>query len=198
LDRPPPALVNASAVGLYGKDRGDEVLTEESAPGDGFLADVVERWEAATSPVGGAGGRVVLIRTAVVLDRRGGALRLLRLPVLAGVGGRLGSGRQWFPSIGLADYLSVVARALTDEAMSGPYNVAAPQPATNADLTRLLAGRLHRPAVVPVPAVVLRTVLGEVSAQLLGSLRVVPSRLVDLGFEFRHPDLDSQLAAALG
>jgi uncharacterized protein (TIGR01777 family) len=193
----PPVLVNGSAVGLYGRDRGDEELPEESGRGDGFLADVVEQWEAETEPARVAGARVALIRTAPVLDGSGGVLKIIKLPFQLGVGGRLGSGRQWFPSISLDDWLEVIVRVLTDEQLSGAYNAAAPVPATNAELTRLLGELLNRPTVVPVPAFVLRTVLGEVSDQLLGSLKVRPKRLLDAGFEFRHPDLASQLRAAL-
>jgi uncharacterized protein (TIGR01777 family) len=197
LDGPRPALVNGSAVGYYGKDRGDEDLDESSAVGEGFLAEVVSEWEAATRPAADAGARVVLLRTAVVLDQRGGALKLMKLPFLFGVGGRLGDGRQWFPSISLDDWVSAVVRAITDPEMRGAYNLVAPNPATNDDVTRLLGQYLHRPTFMRVPAFALTTALGDLSAELLGSRKVLPTRLQAAGFEFRHPDLESQLKAAL-
>lgn len=192
-----PALVNGSATGYYGKDRGDEELDETSARGEGFLADIVEAWEGATRPASEAGVRVVLLRTAVVLDQRGGALKVMKLPFQLGVGGRFGNGQQWFPSIGLDDWVSAVAKSVTDESMSGPYNLVAPQPSTNADLTRLLGKRLHRPTVMRVPAFALKSLLGELSSELIGSLKVHPWRLQEAGFTFGQPDLNSQLAAAL-
>lgn len=198
LDTPLPALVNASGVGLYGPDRGDELLDEDSTPGSGFLADVVQRWEAATEPAAAAGGRVVLLRTSVVLHKEGGALPVLLRPFKLGVGGRIGSGRQWFATVSLHDYLAALTRAVTDVTMSGAYNIAAPQPATNADLTALLGNLLHRPTLMRVPAMPLKAVLGDLSGELLGSLRVAPKRLLEADFEFAHPDLASQLRAALG
>ena len=197
LDGPPPALVNGSAVGYYGKDRGDEELTESSPPGEGFLSQVVQQWEAATRPASDAGGRVVLLRSGVVLDQRGGALKVMRLPYLLGVGGRLGDGRQWFPTISLEDWLSAVTLTVTDESMSGPYNLVAPVPATNADLNRLLGQRLRRPTLMRVPSFALKTALGELSGELLDSRKVRPARLEEAGFEFIQPDLDSELGAAL-
>ncbi len=197
LDAPLPALVNASGVGLYGPDRGDEQLDEDSTPGDGFLADVVAQWEAATRAALDAGARVVLARTAVVLDKAGGALPVLRRPFMLGVGGRLGSGRQWFPTVSLDDYLTALTRAVSDEGMTGPYNVVAPQPATNAELTKLMGELLHRPTLMRVPAFALERVLGDLSGEMLGSLKVTPRRLLESGFEFAHPDLESQLRAAL-
>lgn len=197
LDGPLPALVNASAVGLYGPDRGDEELDEDSEPGDGFLADVVKRWEAATRAASDAGCRVVLARTSVVLDKAGGAFPLLRKPFLLGAGGRLGDGTQWFSTVSLDDYLAAMTRAATDPGMTGPYNIVAPQPATNAELTALLGRLLHRPTLLRVPAFALRGLLGQLSGELLGSLKVTPRRLVEEGFAFAHPDLESQLRAAL-
>lgn len=198
LDGARPALVNGSAIGYYGKDRGDEELDESSPPGEGFLADVVRDWEAAARPASAAGARVALLRTAVVLDKRGGALKIMKVPFMLGVGGRLGDGKQWFPSISLEDWVSAVVRAVTDPEMSGPYNLVAPRPATNADLTRLLGEDLHRPTFMRVPAFALRTALGDLSAELLGSLKAHPARLEEAGFTFSQPDLESQLRAALG
>jgi uncharacterized protein (TIGR01777 family) len=196
-EAPLPTLVNGSAIGYYGRDRGDEELDESSAPGDGFLADVVVQWEAATRPASDAGARVVLLRTAIALDERDGALKIMKVPFALGVGGRLGSGRQWFPSISVPDWVSAVVHAVSDAAMTGPYNLVAPHPATNADLTRLLGSRLHRPTLLRVPAFALKGLLGELSAQVLGSLKVRPARLEAAGFTFSHPDLESQLATAL-
>lgn len=197
LDGELPALVNASGVGRYGPDRGDETLDESSTAGDGFLAGVVVQWEAATQAAADAGARVVMARTSVVLDKAGGALPVLRRPFLLGVGGRLGDGRQWFPTVSLEDYLSALTRAVTDTEMSGPYNIVAPKPATNAELTALMGKLLHRPTLLRVPALPLKVLLGELSGELLGSLRVLPNRLLEAGFEFTHPDLESQLRAAL-
>jgi uncharacterized protein len=197
LDWPRPALVNGSAIGYYGKDRGDQELEESSPPGDGFLSELVQQWEDETRVAADAGARVTLLRTAVVLDKRGGALKIMKVPFVLGVGGRLGNGRQWFPSISLEDWVSAVTRAVTDPEMSGPYNLVAPQPATNADLTRLLGKHLHRPTVMRVPAFALKAVLGDLSAELLGSLKVHPTRLEQAGFTFAHADLESELRAAL-
>ncbi|MGH3470584.1 MAG: TIGR01777 family oxidoreductase [Nocardioidaceae bacterium] len=193
-----PALVNSSAVGYYG-DRGDEELDESSPPGEGFLAELVQRWEGATLAAREVGARVVTTRTGVVLDGRGGALRLMQVPFKVGLGGNIGSGRQWFPTIALDDYLAVVTRLAGDESLSGPFVVAAPVPATNADLTRALGRRLHRPTVLPAPTLAVRALLGnDLAGQLVGSLKVRPVALLAAGFEFAHPDLDSQLDAALG
>lgn len=157
----PRVFVSASAVGIYGFDRGDTVLTEESQPGDGFLADVVGEWEAATAPAADAGLRVVTVRTGIVQSARGGTLRLMRPPFAAGLGGRLGSGRQWLAWIALDDLLDVYYRALYDDRLVGPLNAVAPHPERNADYTRILARVLRRPAIVPVPAFGPRLLLGE-------------------------------------
>ncbi len=190
-------LINASAVGYYG-DRGDELLTEESTPGDGLLADVVRHWEDATARAREAGQRVVMIRTAVVLDRSGGALKSMLVPFRLGVGGTIGSGRQWFPSISLNDYVRAIRWLAEYGDVDGPVNLAAPEPATNADLTVALGRALRRPTVMSVPAAAVRLALGrDLSGQLLGSLKVQPRRLLDAGFEFEQPDLVSQLNATL-
>ena len=143
------AFVTASAIGIYGPDRGDEVLTETSARGDGFLADVVADWEDATAPAARAGIRTVQVRTGIVQTPRGGMLRLLYPLFAAGLGGRLGSGKQWLAWIGLDDLLDIYLRAVTDPALSGPVNAVAPAPVRNADYTATLAGVLHRPALLP-------------------------------------------------
>lgn len=191
-----PALVNASGVGYYG-DRGDEVLDESSSPGAGFLAEVTQAWEGSTAPAREAGARVVALRTSVVLDGSGGALTVMKRPFLLGLGGRIGTGRQWFATISLADYVAAVSRLATDDALSGAFNVAAPSPATNAEFTRALGRQLHRPARLAVPAIALRAAAGELSGELLASARAVPSRLLEAGFGFQHPTVADQLRAAL-
>lgn len=196
----PRVFVSASAVGIYGHDRGDAVLTEESVPGDGFLADVVRDWEAATAPAAEAGLRVVTVRTGIVQSARGGTLRLMRPLFAAGLGGRLGSGRQWLAWIALDDLLDVYHRALYDARLTGPVNAVAPHPVRNADYARTLARVLRRPAVVPVPSFGPRLLLGEQGARELAeaSQRVAPAALRAVGHRFRHPSLDGALAHELG
>jgi uncharacterized protein (TIGR01777 family) len=195
-----PALISASAVGFYGYDRGDESLTEESDRGDGFLADVVADWEDATAPAEQAGVRVVRVRTGIVQSPRGGTLRLMRPLFSAGLGGRLGNGRQWLSWIGIDDLIDVYYRALWDTALSGPVNAVAPQPVRNEEYTRTLAHVLHRPAVLPVPPFGPRLLLGAQGARELAcaSQNVVPQRLNQSGHRFRWPDLDSGLRHLLG
>lgn len=189
--------LNASGVAAYGDDRGAEVLTEESATGAGVLTDVVRQWEAATQPAQDAGVRVCLLRSGVVLDRRGGALRTMLLPFRLGAGARIGTGKQYFSVISLSDWLRASVHLLTHDDATGPYNLTGPQPPTNAEYTRALADTLHRPAALVVPARPLRLVLGDLSAELLGSLRVLPQRLLGAGFTFEHPDVRSAVGAAL-
>jgi uncharacterized protein len=196
----PAVLISASAIGYYGYDRGDEILTEDSDRGDGFLADVVAEWEAATAPAEQAGGRVVRVRTGIVQSPRGGTLRLMRPLFSAGLGGRLGDGRQWLSWIGVDDLVDVYHRALWDTALSGPVNAVAPQPVRNTEYTRTLAHVLHRPAMLPVPPLGPRLLLGEQGARELAcaSQRVIPARLSQAGHRFRQPDLDSALRHLLG
>lgn len=194
-DRPPP-LVSGSAVGIYG-DRGDEWLDESSAPGADFLADVAREWEAATAPATEAGARVVLLRSGVVLGRGGGLLGRLALPFQLGGGARLGSGRQWLSWISLADAVRVIVRAIDDAAMRGPVNLVSPAPVRNAEFTAALARALHRPAVLTVPAPVLRLAFGEMAdGVLLASQRVRPAVLERSGFVFDHPSIEAALRAA--
>lgn len=197
---PRPALVSASGVNVYGGDRGDEILDEMSTPGTDTLGQLCQQWEAATGAAADAGARVVHVRTSPVLSVNGGMLPLMMLPFRLGLGARLGSGRQWFPSVSLADYLRAVTRFLTDAALSGPYNMVAPQQATNTDLTAALARHLHRPerlaTTLAVPERPARLVLDGPSDLLFGSILATPARLLDAGFEFTHPDIDAQLAAA--
>ena len=196
--RPRPAvMVAASAIGIYGS-RGDEVLTEDAGPGTGFLPEVCLAWEKATRPAEDAGIRVVHVRIGVVLARGGGALKQM-LPIFRlGLGGRLGSGGQWLSWVALPDVSRAIVFALAAEGLSGPVNVVAPQPVTNAEFTRTLGRVLSRPAVLPAPAMALRVAFGEMAdAALLGSERVLPASLQAAGFEFEYPQLEGALRAAL-
>ncbi|WP_232240626.1 epimerase, partial [Kutzneria sp. 744] len=172
----PAAFVSASAVGIYGADRGDDLLTEDSPRGDGFLADVVADWESAAMAAAEDGVRVVTVRTGIVQSPRGGSLRLLFPLFAAGLGGRLGDGEQWLAWIGIDDMIDVYLRALVDRGLVGPVNAVAPQPVRNADYTTALAHVLHRPALLPVPSFGPRLVLGAEGADELAgaSQRVVP------------------------
>ncbi len=196
--RPKPAvLVCASAIGIYGS-RGDELLTEASSPGNGFLPEVCLAWEGATQPASDAGIRVVHLRFGVVLSPEGGTLAQL-LPVFrAGLGGRLGSGRQWISWVALPDVVRAIEFALETASLAGPVNVVAPNPVTNLDLTRSLGRALHRPALLRVPAFALRLAFGQMAeATILASERVLPARLSALGFDFEYPELDAGLRAVL-
>ncbi len=194
------AFVSASAIGIYGYDRGDALLCEDSAHGDGFLADVVADWEAATAPAADAGVRTVVVRTGIVQSAAGGTLRLLRPLFAAGLGGRLGSGRQWLSWIGIDDLLDVYYRALYDDRLSGPVNAVGPNPVRNSEYTAVLAKTLHRPALLPVPSIGPRVLLGEQGARELAEAdqRVLPTKLQALGHRFRHPTVDDALAHQLG
>lgn len=196
----PGALISASAIGYYGYDRGDETLTEDSDRGDGFLADVVSDWEQATAAAQQAGVRVVQVRTGIVQSPAGGTLKLMRPLFGAGLGGRLGDGRQWLSWIGIDDLVDVYHRALWDTTLAGPVNAVAPQPVRNREYTATLASVLHRPAVLPVPSLGPRLLLGEQGARELAtaSQRVTPARLAAAGHRFRDPDLDGALRHLLG
>jgi uncharacterized protein (TIGR01777 family) len=189
----PSVLVSGSAVGYYG-DRGDEVLTEDAAPADDFLARLCRDWECSALRAQPAGTRVVLLRTGIVLGREGGALGRLLLPFKLGVGGYIGSGKQYMPWIHLHDHVDMIAAALSDERFQGPLNVSAPAPVTNRDFGRALGRALHRPAVMPVPGFALKLALGEASSVLLTGQRAMPEKALDLGFTFRYPEIDSALA----
>ena len=199
MERPPRVLVSASAVGYYGS-RGDEVLTEQSTPGDDFVAELVVAWEAAAQPAIDAGIRTVFLRTAPVLSARGGILPQMALPFRLFVGGRIGSGEQWMSWISLDDVLGIVDHVVEHDDIAGPVNVTAPEPVRNAELTEALGRALHRPTLFPVPTAALRLALGRgrTEALLLASQRVHPAVLTAAGYAFRHPDLDGALAAALG
>lgn len=193
----PRVLVSGSAIGFYG-DRGDETLDERAAPGSGFLADVVKQWEAAAQPAVTAGVRTVFARTgSLVLDRSGGSFPRLLLPFRIGVGGRIGPGDQWWSWITLRDEVRALIHCITESTLEGPVNLCSPNPATNREFVRALASSLHRPALVPVPALALKAVLGAefASEVLLGSQRVVPGRLQDSGFSWEHPGLETAFAS---
>jgi uncharacterized protein (TIGR01777 family) len=187
LDPLPRVLVSGSAVGFYG-DRGDEELTEASPGGQGFLADVVRAWEAETEPASAAGIRVARIRTGLPMSASGGAFGRLLTFIKLGVGGPLGSGRQWWPWITLEDEVRAIEFLLTHE-LAGPVNLSAPHPARQKDVVAALARAAHRPALLPAPRLALRVVLGEFADDILDSQRVLPRRLIDAGFTFRHPEL---------
>jgi uncharacterized protein (TIGR01777 family) len=196
LSERPPALVSASAVGYYGS-RGDEVLHERSAPGGDFLAQVCIEWERAAQPAEALGIRVVNPRIGVVLDASGGALAKMLLPFKLGVGGRLGAGDQWMPWIHLDDLVGLLLHAATHSEVKGPMNAVAPNPVTNREFTRALAAAVHRPAILPAPAPLLKLALGEFGEALLSSQRAVPRVAEESGFHFRHPELGAALRAIL-
>lgn len=192
LRHKPDVLVCASATGYYG-DRGVEILVEESAPGTGFLADVVRAWEAAAAPAREAGIRVVHLRSGVVLSQAGGALARL-LPIFRlGLGGRLGSGRQFMPWVALDDEVEAIVHTLTRGELRGPVNVASPHPVTNQEFAATLGQVLRRPALVAAPAAMLRLALGELADELLASERVHPAKLLAAGYAFRHLELRAAL-----
>jgi|SRR5580700_888819 uncharacterized protein (TIGR01777 family) len=193
----PKAFVAASATGYYGT-RGDEELTEDSPAGSGFLADVCQEWEAATSPAADAGVRVVNLRIGVVLAKHGGALRAMLPAFRPGLGGPVGDGRQYMSWIAIDDVVGCFLFALANEKLRGPVNAVAPQPVRNLEFVQALGKALHRPAFLPLPAFVVRTVFGEMGeALLLSSARVKPARLEAAGYALRHPELDEALRFTL-
>jgi uncharacterized protein (TIGR01777 family) len=210
-DSPPKTFVCASAIGYYG-NRGDEILTEESPSGSGFLPEVCREWESATEAAANAGIRTVNLRTGLVLSPSGGALKQMLLPFRLGLGGRIGSGRQWWSWIHIEDFVAAVYHILQNTLaatsttvelrasspglpVTGATNMVSPNPVTNGDFTRTLAKVLKRPALLPVPAFAARLALGELADEaLLASARVEPKRLIEIGFEFKF----SQLGSALG
>jgi uncharacterized protein (TIGR01777 family) len=194
----PRVLVGASATGIYG-DRGDEVLDEDSAPGEGFLAEVATAWERGTKPAADAGIRVVNLRIAMVLDRHGGALRRMLPPFRLGLGGVLGPGTQWLPWITRHDLVRAITFVLEQPALHGAVLACSPHPVTNHTFTKALGRALRRPTVVRVPRLLLRLLLGEMAdALLLASQRAAGVRLPRAGFRFDHPELEPALGAALG
>jgi len=197
-DRPPPVLICASAIGFYGS-RGDEILDEGSAPGEGFLAEVVQAWEEAARPAAERGIRVVFLRFGMILSPHGGALAKMLRPFQYGLGGRIGSGRQYWSWITLDDALGVICHALETENLAGPVNVVAPHPVTNAEFTAALGKTLGRPALISVPAWAVRAVLGQMADELLlAGQRVEPVKLLNSGYVFKYPNLGPALVHVLG
>ncbi|HEY7724461.1 MAG TPA: TIGR01777 family oxidoreductase [Anaeromyxobacteraceae bacterium] len=191
----PRVLVSASAVGYYG-DRGDELLTESSAPGAGFLPDLAQEWEAEAGRAAGR-ARVVLLRTGVALAREGGALPRLVLPFRLFAGGPIGDGAFWQPWIHVVDAVGLACWALGDERVAGPLNAAAPEPVRNRELARALGRALRRPSRLPAPAFAVRLAVGEMAEAVTASLRVVPRKALDLGYAFRFTQVDAALADLL-
>jgi uncharacterized protein len=194
--RKPRVLVSGSAVGYYGA-RGDALLDENSPPGDEYQSELCVAWEAAAREAEALGVRVCRLRTGIVLDRDGGALKSMRLPFARGLGGSLGDGRQWMSWIHLDDLVGIILYLLQHETLTGAFNGTAPAPVTNAEFVRTLAATLHRPAVLPMPAPVLRLLVGEMAQLLLTGQRVLPVRTQAAGYVFRYPRLPEALAACL-
>ena len=194
----PKVLVSASAIGFYG-DRGDEMLHEESASGEGFLSEVSREWEKATLPASQASIRVVHLRIGIVLSAEGGALAQMLTPFKFGLGGPIGGGRQYMSWVALDDVVGIIKHALTHEDVRGPVNTVAPQPVTNAEFVKALGRALNRPAVLPMPAFALRLALGKEMADslLLGGARVEPARLKATGYQFAYPELEGALRHVL-
>ncbi|MBL1087167.1 TIGR01777 family oxidoreductase [Streptomyces actinomycinicus] len=195
LPEPPRVFVSGSAIGFYG-ETGDRVVDEDAPPGDGFLPALCVEWEEAAAPAVEAGVRTVFLRTGLVVARGGGAWGRLFPLFRAGLGGRLGDGRQYWSYIALHDEVAAIRHLIEDDTLSGPFNLTAPEPLTNREITAAMGRVLNRPTVFPVPAPVLRTVLGEMAGDVLGSQRVVPKRLLDSGFRFAFPGIDEAIRAA--
>ncbi|MFF4711599.1 TIGR01777 family oxidoreductase [Streptomyces eurythermus] len=195
LPEPPRAFLNGSAIGFYG-DTGERVVDEGAPPGDGFLARLCVEWEEAAAPAEEAGVRTVFLRTGLVVARGGGAWGRLFPLFRAGLGGRLGDGRQYWSYIALHDEVAAIRHLVDREDLSGPFNLTAPQPLTNREVTAAMGRVLHRPAVCAVPAPVLRAALGELAGDVLASQRVVPKRLLESGFRFAFPGVEEAIRAA--
>ncbi|MEU5078491.1 MULTISPECIES: TIGR01777 family oxidoreductase [Streptomyces] len=195
LPEPPRVFLNGSAIGFYG-DTGERVVDEDAPPGDGFLAGLCVEWEEAAAPAEEAGVRTVFLRTGLVVARGGGAWGRLFPLFRAGLGGRLGDGRQYWSYIALHDEVAAIRHLIDREDLSGPFNLTAPRPLTNREITAAMGRVLHRPAVCAVPAGVLRVVLGEMAGDVLGSQRVVPRRLLESGFRFAFPGIEEAIRAA--
>jgi uncharacterized protein (TIGR01777 family) len=197
LTNPPKTFICASAIGYYG-NRGNEILTESSAPGDDFLAQVCVEWEKATALATEKGIRVVNARFGVILDKSGGALEKMLPPFRMGIGGRVGSGKQWMSWVGLDDVVGAINFALKNDPLQGPVNFVAPNPVTNAEFTRTLGKVLSRPTLFPIPTFGVRLVFGEMGdALLLGGQRVAPKRLMAEGYQFQHSQLEAALSHIL-
>jgi uncharacterized protein len=196
-DERPQVLVNSSAVGIYG-DRGDEILEDDAAVGGGYLAQLCRDWEAAADGVAELGLRVMKWRTGVVLGRDGAAFKQMALPFRLGLGGRLGSGKQWMPWIHVEDLVGSMLHGIGHASLIGPINGSAPEPERNADFTRKLAKALNRPAFMTVPPFALKLALGDFGLAVLASHRAVPRALLESGFRFRYPTLEMALAELVG
>jgi uncharacterized protein (TIGR01777 family) len=196
LTDPPEVLVSGSAIGFYG-DTGAQAVDETAPAGRGFLANVVVAWESATADASKAGIRVVTPRSGLVVARHGGAWGRLWPLFSLGLGGRLGNGSQYWSFVSLRDEIRGIRRMIDDRSMSGPYNLTAPQPSTNREMTEAMARLMHRPAVAHVPSWTLKVVLGEMSSEVLGSIRALPQRLIEHGFEFCDPTIEQALDSAL-
>ena len=196
--QPPRVFISGSATGYYG-DRGDEVLREDSPSGGGFLPEVCRQWEAATKPAEDAGIRTAYTRTGIVLSGKGGALRAMLPNFKMGLGGKIGSGRQWMSWIHIQDHIGAINHILDHELIQGPVNLVAPSPVRNSEFTETLAKVSSRPALLGVPAFALRLVLGDMARELLlASQRVEPAKLLGSGYQFKYPDLQSALLNILG
>lgn len=196
LDTPPRVLVNGSAIGYYG-DTGDHAVDESAPPGSGFLPDVCVEWEEAASPAEEAGVRTAFARTGLVVAKEGGAWARMIPLFKAGLGGRLGDGHQYWSYVSLHDEVAALRHILDTESLFGPVNCTAPDPLTNREITAAMGRVLRRPTLFAVPAVALRTVLGDMAADVLGSQRAVPRKLLDSGFSFAFPGIDAAIGAAL-
>lgn len=196
LDTPPRVLLCASAIGYYG-DTGDRAVDEDAPPGDGFLSHVCQEWEEAAAPASEAGIRTVHARTGLVVAQEGGAWGRLFPVFRLGLGGRLGSGRQYWSFISLADHIAALRHILVTEELAGPVNLTAPEPVTNREVTEAMGRVLHRPTLMTVPAPALRIALGDFAEDVLGSQRVLPRKLLESGFTFEHPTVEGAVRAAL-
>lgn len=196
LDPRPRVLVSGSAIGWYG-DTGDRAVDESAQPGQGFGAEVAQAWERAADPARDAGMRVVHPRTGLVVTRKGGAWGRMWPLFQLGLGGRFGSGKQYWTFVSMRDEIAALRRMIDDDSLEGPYNVTAPNPVTNAENAAAMGRVLHRPVLLPVPAFALRAVLGEMSQDIFSSIRVLPTRLTEAGFTFQDPTIDDALRAAL-
>ncbi|WP_405556228.1 TIGR01777 family oxidoreductase [Streptomyces sp. NBC_01171] len=195
LPEPPRVFVNGSAIGFYG-ETGDRITDEDAPPGEGFLPSVCEEWEEAAAPVREAGVRTAFVRSGLVVASGGGAWAKMFPLFKAGLGGRLGNGKQYWSYIALHDEVAAIRHILDREDLSGPFNLTAPHPLTNQEITEAMGRVLHRPTPFPVPAVVLKKMLGEMAEDVLGSQRVVPKRLLESGFQFAFPGIEDTIRAA--
>lgn len=193
----PHTLIQASAVGYYGQDRGDEVITEESSPGSDFLAKVCFDWEMSTAPVVHMGVRRLILRTGIVLSNEGGAFPKMTLPFKFFAGGRLGNGKQWMPWIHIEDEVRAIQYLLSHEHLEGPFNLSAPNPVTNKQFSQIVGAQMGRPALLPAPGFAIKTALGEMSTILLDGQRALPKKLEDAGFIFTYPTAQEALSQLL-